>query len=178
MEQNHPINLTKLIYWLEILRWAAPIAADRLHEKNNILVNFLFVTFDDRLRQGYTVSVKNKKAVPPPKICESCGRSFEYRKKWEKNWDSVKYCSDECRSNKKRFDYSSQILDLLAVRGFSKTICPSEVLAPADKQDPLLMEHVRRSARRLAAEGKIEITQQNKPVDPSDFKGPIRLKLK
>jgi hypothetical protein len=41
-----------------------------------------------------------------------------------------------------------------------------------------MMEHVRRSTRLLASEYKIEITQKGQVVDPTDFKGPIRLKLK
>jgi hypothetical protein len=113
-----------------------------------------------------------------PKICCSCGRTIEYRKKWEKNWNEIKYCSDECRKNKNKHDYRDAILALLLQRGPLKTICPSEVLPPEFKQDKLMMEHVRRSARLLAAEDKIEITQSGKVVDPTSFKGPIRLKLK
>ena len=112
------------------------------------------------------------------KICTSCGRTIEYRKKWEKNWPEVKYCSDECRRNKNKFDYREAILDLLRQRGPLKTICPSELLPPELKQDKIMMEHVRRSARLLASENKIEITQSGKAVDPASFKGPIRLKLK
>ncbi|EKX52578.1 hypothetical protein GUITHDRAFT_65010, partial [Guillardia theta CCMP2712] len=37
----------------------------------------------------------------PSKTCEVCGRPFEWRKKWEKVWDEVKYCSDRCRSRRK-----------------------------------------------------------------------------
>lgn len=33
----------------------------------------------------------------PPKTCERCGRPFEWRKKWERDWDNVKYCSEKCR---------------------------------------------------------------------------------
>lgn len=112
------------------------------------------------------------------KICASCGRSIEYRKKWEKNWDSIKYCSDECRRNKNKFDYREAIISLLIERGPHKTICPSEVLPPELKQDKIMMEHVRRSARLLASQDKIEITQGGKVVEPTSFKGPIRLKLK
>ena len=112
------------------------------------------------------------------KICSSCGRSIEYRKKWEKNWPEVKYCSDECRRNKNKFDYRESILALLHERGPLKTICPSEVLSVDLKQDKVMMEHVRRSARLLAYENRIEITQSGKAVDPLSFKGPIRLKLK
>ncbi len=35
------------------------------------------------------------------KICPICNRSFEWRKKWKKDWDNVKYCSQKCRMNKK-----------------------------------------------------------------------------
>lgn len=35
-----------------------------------------------------------------PRVCERCGLPFEWRKKWEKNWDAVKYCSTKCRENK------------------------------------------------------------------------------
>lgn len=115
--------------------------------------------------------------LKPIKNCQSCGRDFEYRKKWAKNWDEIKYCSDECRKNKNKFDYRKQILDFLNDRDQNKTICPSEVLDIKNKSDQVLMEHVRRSARLLATENKIEIMQNGKPVDPSNFRGPIRLKL-
>lgn len=35
-----------------------------------------------------------------PKTCVRCGLPFEWRKKWARDWDSVKYCSDKCRDNK------------------------------------------------------------------------------
>ncbi len=112
------------------------------------------------------------------KICQSCGRRMSYRKKWEKNWAEIKYCSDECRRYKFRFDFRQEILTLLELRGPAKTICPSEILSENQKQDKIMMEHVRRSARLLAHEGKIEITQKGQTIDPLNFKGPIRLKLK
>ena len=33
----------------------------------------------------------------PPKICQIGERPFEWRKKWVRDWDSVKYCSEACR---------------------------------------------------------------------------------
>jgi hypothetical protein len=33
----------------------------------------------------------------PPKVCEACGLRFEWRKKWARDWDNVKYCSEKCR---------------------------------------------------------------------------------
>ncbi len=116
--------------------------------------------------------------VPDAKICEGCGREFSFRKKWKLNWDEVKYCSDECRRNKGRFDFSKAILDMLMKRGADKTVCPSEVLADDLKKDKVMMEHVRRSARRLAANGVLDITQNGKRVDPTTIKGPIRLRLR
>ncbi|MBS3739112.1 DUF2256 domain-containing protein [Mesohalobacter halotolerans] len=42
----------------------------------------------------------HRKPHLPEKICPVCGRPFKWRKKWEKNWDNVKYCSKKCRRNK------------------------------------------------------------------------------
>ena len=42
-----------------------------------------------------------KKADLPTKICAHCGRPFTWRKKWEKVWDEVRYCSDRCRRERK-----------------------------------------------------------------------------
>jgi hypothetical protein len=31
-----------------------------------------------------------------------CNRPFLWRKKWKKNWEQVKYCSDKCRGEKSK----------------------------------------------------------------------------
>jgi len=36
----------------------------------------------------------------PEKTCAACGRPFAWRKKWEKVWAEVKYCSDACRTGR------------------------------------------------------------------------------
>lgn len=46
------------------------------------------------------VAKRFTKATLPSKTCVTCGRPFAWRKKWEKVWDEVKYCSDRCRENK------------------------------------------------------------------------------
>lgn len=33
----------------------------------------------------------------PTKLCPACERPFAWRKKWERDWDNVVYCSDRCR---------------------------------------------------------------------------------
>ena len=43
---------------------------------------------------------QRKKSDLPTKICPVCDRPFTWRKKWEKCWDDVKYCSDRCRRRK------------------------------------------------------------------------------
>jgi len=75
-------------------------------------------------------------------------------------------------------DYRNRILDLLQARGPEKTICPSELLSGDDKQNPVLMEQVRASARTMASQNLIEFTQHGKVVDPATARGPIRLRLK
>jgi hypothetical protein len=120
-----------------------------------------------------------------PKVCAACGRTMEWRKSWAKNWDSVKFCSDRCRTVKvgdagKALE--GAILRLLAERGAGKTICPSEAARAVGGEDRAawesLMEPARAAARRLVAEGKIVITQGGRVVDGSTAKGPIRLKLR
>ncbi|MCC8535531.1 DUF2256 domain-containing protein [Xanthomonas axonopodis pv. poinsettiicola] len=44
----------------------------------------------------------HKKQNLPEKVCAHCRRPFLWRKKWEKVWDQVKYCSDRCRGESKR----------------------------------------------------------------------------
>ena len=40
------------------------------------------------------------KTTLPSKICVTCGRPFTWRKKWERAWDEIKYCSGRCRRAK------------------------------------------------------------------------------
>ncbi|MEC7200892.1 MAG: DUF2256 domain-containing protein [Verrucomicrobiota bacterium] len=37
-----------------------------------------------------------KKENLPSKLCPVCERPFTWRKKWERNWKEVKYCSRRC----------------------------------------------------------------------------------
>ena len=52
----------------------------------------------------------HKKVNLPEKICKTCQRPFSWRKKWEKNWEEVMYCSDKCRMNKiKKIKFKGKI---------------------------------------------------------------------
>ncbi|MBT5766911.1 MAG: DUF2256 domain-containing protein [Emcibacteraceae bacterium] len=42
-----------------------------------------------------------KKQNLPSKICVICDRPFSWRKKWERDWKNVIYCSKRCQSSKK-----------------------------------------------------------------------------
>jgi len=42
----------------------------------------------------------NKKLKLKSKECPVCKKSFTWRKRWEKNWESVVYCSERCRRSK------------------------------------------------------------------------------
>ncbi len=111
------------------------------------------------------------------KICASCGRRMEWRKKWERNWESVKYCSDRCRRAKvsdldRRLE--ARIEEMLATR--SGTMCPSEVARAESDEWRDLMEPVRAAARRLEARGLLVFTQGGRVVDSSTAKGPVRLR--
>jgi hypothetical protein len=44
---------------------------------------------------------KFTKSNLPSKDCIVCNRPFEWRKKWERCWDEVKYCSERCRRDGK-----------------------------------------------------------------------------
>ena len=43
-----------------------------------------------------------KKENLPQKMCPVCQRPFAWRKKWERDWDNVVYCSKRCRSDAAR----------------------------------------------------------------------------
>lgn len=53
-----------------------------------------------RLSAGFDAVPKVLKQNLPEKICLVCQRPFSWRKKWEKVWEEVRYCSDACRKKK------------------------------------------------------------------------------
>ena len=112
-----------------------------------------------------------------------CGRTIEWRKKWERDWESVRYCSQGCRARgvtpvDDRLE--TAIRQLLSTRARAATICPSEaaraVAGDGDWRE--LMEPARAAARRLVAAGEVEVTQAGHVVDPSTAKGPIRIRCR
>lgn len=127
----------------------------------------------------------------PTKPCVVCGRTITWRKKWERDWEQVRYCSGACRrAGIRPVDRALEeaVLRLLDARPAGATICPSEAArtvaaeqseGPADDAWRALMEPARAAARRLVIRGQVEITQGGRAVaDPSHAKGPIRVRRK
>ena len=117
---------------------------------------------------------------PAEKVCERCGRTMQWRAKWARNWNEVKYCSDACRKQRlTAVDTALEdaILQLLNARARDASICPSEAArAVGGESWQSLMEPTRKAARRLVAQEKVQITQGGRVVDPSRAKGPIRIR--
>lgn len=118
---------------------------------------------------------------PASKTCASCGRTISWRKKWERDWEHVRYCSAGCRSRGVTEDdeeLERRIMEMLDARARTSSLCPSDVARGKDPDDwRPLMEPVRRAARRLVDRGQVQITQHGSVVDPSTAKGPIRIRL-
>ncbi len=116
----------------------------------------------------------------PEKSCVACGRRIEWRRRWERDWDQVRYCSAGCRRHgvddtDRRLERT--ILELLDTRAAAATICPSDAARAVGGDDWRdLMEPARRAARRLVAAGVVQITQRGRVVDPSTARGPIRVR--
>ncbi|MGL4436213.1 MAG: DUF2256 domain-containing protein, partial [Giesbergeria sp.] len=41
-----------------------------------------------------------KKSDLPHKTCCTCGLLFAWRKKWARDWEQVRYCSERCRQHR------------------------------------------------------------------------------
>lgn len=70
------------------------------------------------------------------------------------------------------------ILGLLERRAPGKTICPSDAARALDAEDwRALLAPVREQASAMVADGRLEVTQGGRVVDPDSARGAIRLRL-
>ena len=83
----------------------------------------------------------------PSKPCARCGRTITWRKVWARDGDSVRRCSDNCHKH-----------------GLGD-VDRSELIKPA-----------RTAAQPLVATGRAEVTPGGQVIDPSRFRGPIRVR--
>jgi len=71
----------------------------------------------------------------------------------------------------------AKILELLASRAATSTICPSDAARAVGGDNwRHLMAPAREAARRLVDAGQVQITQAGSVVDPATAKGPIRIR--
>jgi hypothetical protein len=59
-----------------------------------------------QVQKGYDANMTRmlRKQNLPTKICATCARAFTWRKKWERDWEQVRYCSKRCAGAKGRSD--------------------------------------------------------------------------
>jgi len=120
------------------------------------------------------------RAPLPTKPCARCGRTNTWRKASARDWESVRWCSDNCRKHgltQVDLQLQDSLESLLDARAGDASVCPSEAARAVGADDwRELMEPARMAARRLAAAGLAQITQGGQVIDPDHAKGPIRVR--
>jgi hypothetical protein len=53
-----------------------------------------------RRGQGVVRRGGHTAAQPADKICAACARPFAWRRKWARDWDQVRFCSEACRDGR------------------------------------------------------------------------------
>ncbi|MEM9739817.1 MAG: DUF2256 domain-containing protein [Pseudomonadota bacterium] len=49
------------------------------------------------MAKGRNAQKRTSKSNLPQKTCPVCQKPFSWRKKWERDWDNVRFCSERCR---------------------------------------------------------------------------------
>lgn len=88
-----------MIRTLQVLSFKCAIKHDMFRQQGR---SHRWLTTPVMLSQKDTTNKKYTKSNLPQKICVVCNRPFDWRKKWEKVWDEVKYCSERCRRSKSK----------------------------------------------------------------------------
>ena len=118
-------------------------------------------------------------ARPADKLCARCGRPFDWRKKWARDWEQVKFCSDACRRGSAPIGakVDAAVMAALESRREGSSICPFEVARALDpKHWRERLDDVRAAAVRLSLANRVVVTQAGHVVDPLVAKGPIRIR--
>ena len=110
------------------------------------------------------------------KHCPVCGRRFWWRKKWERDWEQVRFCSTRCKST--RLDATDRAVeDCLRrlLRQSSNKPVPLAALREHLQVDPDT-ERARNAARRLVAAGEAVLVQNGRVVAPEVARGALWLR--
>ena len=120
------------------------------------------------------------RAALPTKPCARCGRVITWRKAWERDWESVRWCSDNCRKHgltQVDLQLQDSLESLLESRADSASVDPTEAARAVGGDHP--SGRVASGLHELLpvrAAGVAEITQGGQVIDPSHVKGPIRVR--
>ncbi|MPZ89917.1 MAG: DUF3253 domain-containing protein [Nitriliruptorales bacterium] len=116
-------------------------------------------------------------------VCAVCGHRIGWRGLGTLHHDGLLYCSRDCyrrRGDRRAVALERAILGLLAEQRPGGSICPSEVARSVAGEDEeewgALMEPVREAARRLVADGRVEVTHHGEVTDASSVRAPFRLR--
>ena len=116
----------------------------------------------------------------PTKPCARCGRTITWRKAWERDWATVRWCSDNCRKHGLTpvdLELEDALTKLVRAHAASATVDPSEAARAVGGADwEQLVEPARNAARRLVAAGRAQIIQGGRVIDPDHAKGPITVR--
>lgn len=113
-----------------------------------------------------------------PKVCVVCGRRFEWRKKWARDWAQLRHCSDACRKRGLRPEDAALEAALLGLLAASPRApldhAPAQVWGAswAEQRRAERLEATKAAARRLAEAGKLSLWVQGRKTLPSDAAGP------
>lgn len=112
----------------------------------------------------------------PEKTCATCGRRFSWRKKWARDWATVRYCSKRCRSERSGAEARALEESVLAVLSQSpgRTWIP---LTPLAFGLSVPSEVLRQAARRLAVRRELELGMGGRVVDPTAARGAVQVRL-
>ena len=112
------------------------------------------------------------------KVCPSCGRRFQWRKKWANSWDSVRFCSQRCRRHRPAMDESLAEDEIVALMGGKNGRIDSQALWAHFQRrfSAVSREEVKSAARRLAHRGEVAWFRRGKRVDPCTCTGDFELR--
>lgn len=115
------------------------------------------------------------------RVCTVCGRSYGWRKKWERDWRQLRYCSKRCSSRRlgrTDFRLEEALLLLLNRAGRGALVAPREAAKLVDKLGwQSLSDAALDAARRLGSRGAVELLDAGRPVDSDSAKRSVLVRL-
>lgn len=111
----------------------------------------------------------------PTKLCPVCGRSFAWRKRWARCWDEVVYCSDACRAGVSAAERVLEEAVAATVAALPRAL-HLPLTEVAQRLGVPVNEPLRRTVRRLAQQGRLELVRHGRPLAPETARGEFALR--